>query len=383
MTPARPASTRVFIFAGGGTGGHIYPGLAIAEQLQARLGASCSCLFVCSQRPIDRQILSGEGAAFEAVPAKPLSLRPRGFIQFCYGWGPSLRAGRALIQQARAAHGAAAPLVVAMGGFVAAPIAQAARAERCPVALVNLDAAPGKANRWIAGRANRCFSTFAVAAPYARAWTVVPPIVRSGALATCTRREARAQLGLDPEKPTLMVTGGSQGAGSINQFLRCFAQDRPEALRGWQILHQTGEDDNQALIQSYETAGVTQRVERFVKGMGLWWRAADLAISRAGAGSVAEAWASAVPTLFLPYPWHKDQHQRLNAQGLEAAGGASIATDLIDPTKNLAAVGGLLNDLLTDGARRACMAQAISRLGPVDGAARIAEALTPTAWETP
>ena len=102
-------------------------------------------------------------------------------------------------------------------------------------------------------------------------------------------------------------------------------------------------------------------------------------VSRAGAGSVAEAWANHIPTLFLPYPFHKDQHQKHNAAPLVEAGGALLAEDLIDETRNAEGAGKLITDLLADYARRAAMQSALRRLGPADGAARIAALLLETA----
>jgi UDP-N-acetylglucosamine:LPS N-acetylglucosamine transferase len=109
--------------------------------------------------------------------------------------------------------------------------------------------------------------------------------------------------------------------------------------------------------------------------MGQAWGAADLAVSRAGAGSVAEAWANRVPTLFLPYPYHKDQHQRFNAAPLVDAGGAVLADDLIDPARNVAGAGKTLLELMASPDRRSSLRAALTRLGPADGADRIAAAL--------
>jgi UDP-N-acetylglucosamine--N-acetylmuramyl-(pentapeptide) pyrophosphoryl-undecaprenol N-acetylglucosamine transferase len=370
-------ATRLFLFAGGGTGGHLYPGLAIAERLHELMGERARCVFVCSDRAIDREILSHERAVFEVVRAKPLAISPRGLARFMRGWGPSVRRGRELIRAGRELHGRDSVQVVAMGGFVAAPIVQAARVDRCPVTLVNLDAAPGKANRLMARRVARAFTTFPVDGLYAKAWVVVPPIVRAAAMVDCTQVEARARLGLDPARPVLMVTGGSQGAGSINDLMAALASDAAPArtLRSWQVLHQTGQDDNARLERVYRDAGVEARVEKFVREIGLWWRAAEAAVSRAGAGSVAEAWASRTPTVFMPYPWHADQHQRLNAAILERAGAAVVVTDYVDSGTNRGEGGAVLMALLEDASRREGMRQAARVLGPVDGASRVAAAL--------
>lgn len=365
----------VFVFAGGGTGGHLFPGLAIAEELVKRR-PEARCVFLCSDRAIDTQILSvaklgGAPVEFTALPAKPVAIRPRALMKFLASWGPSVRATRAVI---RAASGPAR--LVSMGGFVAAPAVQGARAERVPVTLVNLDAVPGKANRWIANRAQAVFTAVTPARTFGRhPWVEVPPIVRAAGLATQPAADCRRELGLDPARPTLLVTGASQGAGSINQMMIALVQEDPSRIAAWQVIHQTGRDGVEQVRAAYASASIPALVEPFFTKMGLAWGAADLAVSRAGAGSVAEAWANCVPTIFMPYPYHKDEHQRFNAVPLERAGGAAIATDRIDPAANLREAGKTLEARLADPASRTAMRAALERLGPVDGAARIAQAL--------
>lgn len=107
----------------------------------------------------------------------------------------------------------------------------------------------------------------------------------------------------------------------------------------------------------------------------LAWGGADVAVSRAGAGSVGEAWANRVPSILMPYPYHKDQHQRANAEPLERAGGAIVVEDLIEAGPNMGVAGARLAELLTDGAKRDAMRQGLRSLGPADGAERVARAL--------
>ncbi len=366
-------AARVFLFAGGGTGGHIFPAQAISEEI-TRLDPAARSIFLCSDRPLDAEILRRAAADFRVVPAKPFGLSPGRLIRFAGSWGAAIRAVRAAIRDAR--RGGAEPTLIAMGGFVAAPAARAARAERCPVVLVNLDAVPGKANRWIARRAARVFT----AAPVARAgrWTEVPPIVRSSARTGRDPADCRSCLGLDPQRPTLLVTGGSQGARSINTLIARLLGDQPALFAGWQVIHQCGRDEEQPARAAFDAARIPAIVRAFIDEMGIAWGAADLAVSRAGAGSVAEAWANAVPTIFLPYPFHRDGHQRANTEVLVDAGAAIVSTDRIDADRNLADVGKTLADLMRDSACRAVMRAAFASLGPADGAERIARALVNT-----
>lgn len=365
--------SRTFLFAGGGTGGHIYPGLAIAERL-VEADPDVRCFFLCSERAIDDNILkseklAGEPVEYRSIPAKPFSISPIRLARFFGGWGSSIRIVRGTIVAARQR----AVTLVAMGGFVAAPAAQAARVESVPITLVNLDAVPGKANRWIAKHADSCFTSAPVRDVR---WQRVPPIVRKAAVAPFDPATCRKRLGLDPSCRTILVTGASLGASSINQFILTLVQKQPGVLLrdGWQVIHQTGKSEVDSTRAAYQRAGVRALVEPFYREIGIVWGAADCALSRAGAGSVAEAWANRVPTMFLPYPFHKDQHQRHNAVPLVEAGAAMLETDRVNPDSNIVALLGSLLRLL-DHEQRRRMRDAFGGLGPANGAEAIANAL--------
>jgi len=360
------------VLAGGGTGGHIYPGLAIAERL-TELNEPPTIQFICSTRAIDERILGARGIAHEAISARPLIVRPKGLARFVGSWGGAVRSARRILREAR---GRADHVdLVALGGFVAAPAVQAARAERIGVTLVNLDAVPGKANRWIARHARRVLS----ACPTGRAsWETVGPIVRAAAIGS-DPRSAREGLGLEPDAPTLLITGGSQGAASINGAMAILVERHPGLFGGgarrWQVIHQTGGGGVERARSSWESAGITAEVEAFIEEMGRAWCAADAAVSRAGAGSVFEAWANRTPTVFLPFPYHRDQHQRANAEPLVRAGGAVLVEDRIEASATADRLATALEAVLGSERVRAQMREALGRLGPVDGARRVAEVL--------
>jgi UDP-N-acetylglucosamine:LPS N-acetylglucosamine transferase len=390
MDAHTPPRTGSVIFAGGGTGGHIFPALAIAEELlRVRPGMRVS--FIVSDRPLDadilnKQILGNDAARFTPVAARPFGVRPRALFRFVSSWGLSVRECRAVIRDGRRLGPS---VVVAMGGFVAAPAAQAARVEKAPVLLVNLDAVPGRANRWIAHRAAQVVTSADVAdvggagvggVPPGRGWQLVPPIVRAGAVSAQPAPACRAALGLDPALPTLLVTGGSQGATSINDLLGAFvASPGGAALAGWQVIHQTGPGRGEdALRAAYANARVPALVAPFFDRMGGCWGAADLAVCRSGAGTVGEVWGSRTPAIFLPYPYHKDQHQKFNAMALVKAGGAVLCEDRIAPDANMGgaeSAGEVLAALLRDADARRTMRAALAGLGPADGAAKAAGVL--------
>ncbi|HVU64418.1 MAG TPA: UDP-N-acetylglucosamine--N-acetylmuramyl-(pentapeptide) pyrophosphoryl-undecaprenol N-acetylglucosamine transferase [Phycisphaerales bacterium] len=369
------------VFVGGGSGGHIYPGLAIAEEI-ARLDPdhrAASVLFVVSDRAIDARVMGGTSFSFLPSPARPMIARPKGLIRFGSGWLAAKRQAREILTRGDWQSGDGVE-IVAMGGFVAAPFVSAGRSLGVPVTMVNLDAVPGKANAYIARRAGRIFTASRVPEMHRRGreWVEVPPIVRDGARSSLMRDECRRRLGLDPSRPVLVVTGGSQGLRSLNEFVAAFAgSDAGRALREdrWQILHQTGRGLAPAASAAYQSRAIDATVVEFSDQMGLWWGAANAAVCTAGAGTIAELWINRVPSLLLPYPHHKDEHQRHNAAPLVECGGAILGKDLIEPARNLAQNGPHLHAILSDAPRRVAMRANLEKLGPADGATRIARAL--------
>lgn len=354
------------LFAGGGTGGHIYPNLAVLEQLRD-MGVQISPQFLVSDRPLDRQILDKAGEPAVAVTAQPLRMRPGGLLRFALAFRQGKKQVRTLIRETHAAA------MIATGGFVSGPAIAAARSENIPVALVNLDAVPGRANRAFAGKASTVFTAYPNAQLPTATHVGLP--LRAAALASVSPQQARSELGLQPQRDTLLVTAGSQGAVSINRMMIELAQNpqHREMLADWQILHLAGAKDAPQVQAAYDAAQLPAKVLAFCDAMGLAWAAATVAISRAGAGSVAEVQANCVPTIFLPYPYHKDEHQKLNAKPAVDAGGALLLRDLIEPAANAGQIAQPLRALIADAQQRDAMRTALASHRPPDGAKVIAQ----------
>jgi UDP-N-acetylglucosamine--N-acetylmuramyl-(pentapeptide) pyrophosphoryl-undecaprenol N-acetylglucosamine transferase len=357
--------SRTILLAGGGTGGHIYPNVAVWERLRAAR-PEWGGHFLVSRRPVDHRIATAHGLNFTALHAQPLKARPVGALTFGAGYFRARRQTARLIDRLRPAA------LVATGGFVAAPAAAAARAAGVPVVLVNLDATPGLASQLVARRADRVM-TASEAAGWPAERIGLP--LREAARAHVPAAEARRELGLWPETPTLLVTAGSQGAMSINRLMPalCLRPALRSLLADWQVLHLGGDRELSEAVEAYQRAGVPAKVLPHLEQMGLAWSAADLALSRAGAGSVGEAWAAGVPSVFLPYPYHKDQHQWQNAAPLEQSGGAIIRRDYVDPEENAKQLTEVLTPLLQDRAKLSAMRRRLEATAPPDGAAAVAQ----------
>ncbi|MGI9013267.1 MAG: UDP-N-acetylglucosamine--N-acetylmuramyl-(pentapeptide) pyrophosphoryl-undecaprenol N-acetylglucosamine transferase [Phycisphaerales bacterium] len=356
------------LYAGGGSGGHISPAIAIAEAV-ARLRPDARQIVACSDRAIDALMLKPTGISFISTAAAPFSTSPRGAIRFVRGWRRTRAAADDILLERKV------DIVIACGGFVAAPVARAAAKRKIPVLLLNLDAHPGKANRLAARWATQIVSVCETPRLPRFAEMLVPFPLRSSTLATTfgSRDDCCLSLGLNPDRNTLLVTGASQGSRSLNELVPALGKAHPEAFTHWQVYHLCGSDAPEPISDAYQAAGINAVVEPFQHEMGRAWSAADLAISRAGANSVAEIAINCVPTIFLPYPFHRDRHQFDNAAPLAACGGAVILDDLVQVQSNLNAHASSICQLLQADHRRLAMQAALLAELPVNGAEVIAE----------
>lgn len=356
------------IFAGGGTGGTIGPGLAIAERL-ADLAPEVESIFLCSDRAIDQRMLEDAGFSHLALPARPFSARPIPLLRFLSAWRATRKEARSVVMRSQR--------LVSLGGFVAPPVAREARAQGVPITLLNLDARIGKATRHIIPIADDIVTAVQAKLPGNPQPIGVP--LRKAVLSDGDRTAARTRLGLDPDRPTLLITGASQGAASLNRFMTLFASSHASQLKDWQVLHLAGRDESADQVRdAYQANDVSAVVMTFLDVMADAWGAADLVISRGGASSIAEIEANGVPAIIVPYPYHKDLHQAANARGLVAAQGAVLVDDKVDPKENLGTIGSALVPLLGDETERSRMAAGLRRQPRADAAELIARRLLVT-----
>jgi UDP-N-acetylglucosamine--N-acetylmuramyl-(pentapeptide) pyrophosphoryl-undecaprenol N-acetylglucosamine transferase len=356
-------SEPTILFAGGGSGGHISPALAIAEAIQTIEG-DASCLFACSNRDIDRAMLSEAGHRAIPLPARPPSMWPPHLLQFVRGFRASRRLVRSLIEQHHV------DVIILLGGYVAAPAAAAARAAGIPSMMVNLDRVPGRANRWMRPSASMVVSAVETVRPFAEHVTGMP--IRRAAMPPGDAAMCRRQLGLDADRPTLIITGASQGAGTINALMPRFAATHRDLLAPWQILHLAGPAAAEAARADWKRVGIEATVLGFRHDMGVVWGSGDLVISRAGACSVAEIEYAGLPAIYLPYPHHRDQHQRHNAEPSVQAGAAIIVQDDADPANTVTRLRELARGLLGRSAALARMQQAAAARSGRDAAGELA-----------
>ena len=339
---------RTFLFAGGGTGGHLLPGLVLAEALARRAG--WEPLFVTGRRPVEDRVLAGipwerigldlEGGALRALVRMPSA---------------SFRVRREFLRRPPAG-------VLVLGGRIGIPAAFLARALGRPLFLLEVNALPGKTTRFLAPLARRIFLGYPEAARFFRPGrskvTGIP--VRNGFFHLPPKEEAARDLGLPAGPgPVLLIMGGSMGARSLNETLPALlGRVRGDLPRGTRVIHVAGGERVESLREAWRRAGVPVKVFPFLRAMDLAFAAADLAVCRGGALTMGEAAAARLPALVIPYPWHRDRHQEANALPLVRAGGARIL-----PQERLPAEGGRrIASLLGDPARLRAMREAMGRL---------------------
>lgn len=354
-------SSPIYIFAGGGTGGHLYPALAVAERLRERQ-PDARIVFACSDRAIDRRVLDPTGYAIVPQPVRPMPPSAKGWGRFLLAYGRSRRQAGDLIADLRPAA------VLGAGGFAAGPVVCRAAKSGIPAALLNPDAVPGKANRLLAKHVDVIFTQFQATADHfpvkrrAKVRCVGCPVSRR--FFEAGRAEAISHFGLRDDRKTLLVNGGSLGARSINEAVAALGEELGALSDSWQVLHVTGSGQ----AGGGQKAGENFRVVDYCRRMDLAYAAADLTVGRCGAASVAELSAAATPAVLMPYPHHKDQHQRLNATPLAEAGAAVIVTDQIETSANAAALREQLLPLMRDPARLDAM-RAAAGAGRIEDAA--------------
>jgi UDP-N-acetylglucosamine--N-acetylmuramyl-(pentapeptide) pyrophosphoryl-undecaprenol N-acetylglucosamine transferase len=313
------------VIAAGGTGGHIYPGLALAAAIR-RQRPEAAITFVGTTRGLEQRLIPAEGYPLSFVAMVPFSGRNRAIFPMAL-----MRAG---LQSNRILRREQADVAVGMGGYASAPLILGAWLGRVPSLVHESGAIPGKANLVTARLATEIALAYEEARSAfpggARARVVGMPLEESKTtLDRAARRQpARRVLELPDDAFVVFITGGSQGASSLNAAAVGLGQ-RWRGRDDLRVLLKTGAAHVEQVEKDLAANGgaAAVRCVSYIDHIEDAYAAADLAISRAGAGSVAEMAVTGLPAIFVPYPHATDDHQTINAQGLVAAGGALVVKD--------------------------------------------------------
>lgn len=326
-----------FLLSCGGTGGHLSPGIALAEGLASR-GHQTTLLI--SQKRVDARLIEKyPHLRFVPIPGSPFTLNPPGFVKFVVSQTKGFFVSWKLVGSLRPAG------IVGFGGFTTAAIIVAGKLRGVPVALHEANRVPGRAVRSLARFARRVYLPPGVSLPGLRAGVIRPaglPVRRE--ITRLPREEACRALGLDPAKKVLSIFGGSQGATVLNDWAR---RELPRlAAEGIQLYCVTGLGKSAADVQTLRAADgspVTAVFSPFCDQVAALLSASDLVIGRAGAGSIAELISCETPAIVLPYPHAADDHQRANADWF-AQQGAGLVIEQTQLTELTESVFALLHD---------------------------------------
>ncbi len=367
------------MIACGGTGGHLIPGLAVAETLLLR---GHPVRLLVSEKAIDQTVLTGFRSSLES---SRLSVRgisavgcgtSRQLITFC---GRLMRATKDSYEECGEFEPDA---VLGMGGFISAPVILAARWRRIPAVIHESNAIPGRANRWTGKLANHVAVGWADCARYfGRTPVTVTGTPLRSALCRGKVTDAHDRLGLERGRLTVAVMGGSQGAHAINEVVTATLTRLKDWFRhralGVQFVHLTGAQDEEVVRAAYEADGLKANVMGFCNEMELVYSVADVVVARAGAATLTEIAAFGLPAVLVPYPHAANNHQLCNALAFERAGAARIVEqgDATDRASFCERMAEALTTLLGDDVARARMSATAKSLAIPDAAERIAAIL--------
>jgi UDP-N-acetylglucosamine--N-acetylmuramyl-(pentapeptide) pyrophosphoryl-undecaprenol N-acetylglucosamine transferase len=346
------------VIAGGGTGGHLYPGIAVARELLRRM-PEAKVTFAGTARGIEARVVPREGFELDllrsaGLKATSLAARLRGFALLPLG---GLDAWHILSKRRP-------DIVLGVGGYSSGPVVLAAALRGIPTMLLEQNAAPGLTNRLLGRVVSAAAVSFASTVSFfgRRAFVAGNPI-RQEFVAAAAGGETRAGDAAGSAAPRVLIFGGSQGAHAINMAM---VEAAPRLAAGRLALtHQTGERDLESVRAAYRKAGLDARVEPFLYQMDLEMTAADVVVCRAGATTLAELTAAGKPAVLIPLPTAADDHQRRNADVMVGAGAAEMIEQ-----KDLSgeALAGRIAALVADPDRRGRMAAAARALARPDAA---------------
>lgn len=353
------------VFAGGGTGGHLYPAIAMAKELLRRPEAS-EVLFVGTSEGLEARILPETELHLETIRImgvkgkKPMD-QLRALVSLPMALAQSLRILRSFRPHA----------VIGVGGYASGPVVLAAWLLRIHTMLQEQNSVPGVTNRMLARFAERIYTAYGVAEnffPRQKVLETGNPL-RADMLRG-DRKEGMHVFGLHDGRKTVLIFGGSRGARAINTLVSAMVQEKTIREMPVQFVHQTGVDDYDSVRAAYESAGLPAEVRPYFHEMGLAYSVADMAISRAGAVALSELQVAGLPAILIPFPFAADNHQMRNARALEATGAAVVCDQHELTAERLA---GTLGELLHDEIRLRTMQAAARRGARPNAAAHIVD----------
>lgn len=357
---------RVMI-AGGGTGGHLFPGVAVVEELRRR-NPDLAVTFVGTARGIEARVLPKMGERLELVDVRPLMGRTPGtLMRNLVNLPKSGVQALSLLRKYRP------QLVIGLGGYAAGPVLMAAASMRIPTALLEQNVHVGLTNRMLARTVGRAYLTYEQSASHFggdRARVLGNPVRR--AFVEAARLADHDPDGADARARRLFVLGGSQGSVALNERVPDAFAAAGVAEQGIEVLHQAGVDMVDTVSRRYAELGIEAEVVPFIDDMARAYARSSLVVCRAGASTLAELCAIGRASVLIPYPHAAEDHQALNAFALQQEGAACA---IREPDATVEALAERVRTLLTEADSRRGMAARARRLGRPDAAAAVVDDL--------
>jgi UDP-N-acetylglucosamine--N-acetylmuramyl-(pentapeptide) pyrophosphoryl-undecaprenol N-acetylglucosamine transferase len=349
------------VIAGGGTGGHLFPGIAIAEEFLRR-DKKTEVLFVGTQRGIESKLLGPAGYKLSTIDVEGIKGRGiRALIKGFYQIPQSMWQSRRILKEFRPG------IVIGVGGYASGPAVLAAYFMGLPTAIAEQNAAPGITNRILGKFVDKIFVTYAATADSFPASKVL--VSGNPVRAAFTSVRSRQQAAKDFQQ--LLIFGGSQGAQAINKSIVEMLPQLQKIKNNIRILHQTGARDVEPVSEAYARYGIRAEVTAFIVDMADAYRQADLIICRAGATSLAEITTAGKAAILIPFPFATNDHQTKNAEAMAEKGAAIMIQEKDLSGDKLFAV---VEKLLQDPQKLRLMEENSAKLGDVNAAATIVDA---------
>ena len=351
------------LIAGGGTGGHLFPGIALAEEITTRQKGN-EVIFVGTERGLEATTVPKLGYELKLIDVS--GLKRQGLIKTLMGL---LRLPRSFFQAFKILHDFKPDMAVGVGGYASGPVILVAALLRIPSAVLEQNTVPGITNRILARFVARVFTTFEFSEaffPKRKVMSLGNPI-RKQLLENFLR--SREPTPADAFK--VLVLGGSQGAHAVNLRMIEAAGHLGELDQNIQIFHQTGSRDHELVSRGYAELGIDAEAVPFIEDMSSAYRRADLIVARAGATTIAEIQVAKKASILVPFPYAADNHQELNAQSMVEAGASIMMVEReLDGPKLAEAI----RELYDHRDKLAAMEVAASRAGRPEAAREIVDA---------
>ena len=351
------------MFCGGGSGGHLFPAIAVAEELRRRFENSCRIVFLTTGRQIENQVLSDDSIEqFPLGEISSINIR-KAPIKSSLQLVTAIRKARSLYREMRP------DVVIGLGGFGSVPGVLAAKLHHCPIVLLEQNAVAGRANSLLCRFADSVCTSFSNTTQLKARNTVETgnPVRTSIVQASQSRSNKLSK--------QLLILGGSQGSVAINNALLSLVKDSPALFSGWKVIHQTGHSQLERIAEIYRKQDIDADVRPFFEEIEKIMANSDFAISRAGATTLAELAIMGVPGILVPDPNSIRDHQEKNAERFAQTGAAVIVNQSDDSTEFEIELRSAVEEMVSHDTRRLQMQSAMQSLARPEAANNVADVI--------